>query len=75
MGVWVRPHKRRVKGKVKKVGVDRKFVWIVKTKNGKKIMMTEKEAEKYMKEHPGVTVYAMVKRYELEKGGDIGGER
>lgn len=64
MGVWIKPHRRKVRGKIRRVSSERKIVWVVKEGNIKKLMTTEK-AEKYIKEHPGVTVYAVVKKYDL----------
>ena len=65
-GNWYKPRKPP-EGKVKTI--NKKFIWIANLGN-KKIIMTEEEAERYMKEHPGVTVYAKLKRYELEKSSD-----
>jgi len=62
-GRWYKP-KPEAKGIVKKPGSN-KIIWIANLDN-KKIIMTTEEAEKFMKEHPGVTIYAKLKRYELE---------
>lgn len=62
MGVLVRPHKRKVK--IKKAGVEKKRIWYVRNGNIVR-MMTEEEAQHYIREHPGATVYCHVKKYEL----------
>ncbi|RLG44473.1 MAG: hypothetical protein DRN78_00080 [Thermoproteota archaeon] len=62
-GEWYKP-KPEAKGKVKKL--NSKIIWIANLGN-KKIIMTTEEAEKFMKEHPGVSIYAKLKKYELEE--------
>ena len=62
-GAWYKP-KPEPKGRVKKP--DSKIIWIANLGN-KKIIMTTEEAEKFIKEHPGVSIYAKLKKYELEE--------
>ena len=59
----VRRYKKK-KVKLRKVGLARKKIWVVR-KGNVTLMMTRKEAEKYMKKHPNVSVYCYVKKYEL----------